>query len=58
MNPEEIEVRDTIVPVDDRNNFGLLNEIINNRKKNYSTLNEFVKNLTQGINIILSGEGS
>ena len=43
LNPEEIEVRDTIVPVDDRKNFGLLNEIISKRKNNYNTLNDFVK---------------
>ena len=43
LNPEQIEVRDTIVPVDDRKNFGLLNEIINKRKNNYTALNELIK---------------
>ena len=43
LNPEQIEIRDTIVPVDDRKNFGLLNEIINKRKNNYTALNELIK---------------
>ena len=43
LNPEQIEIRDTIVPVDDRKNFGLLSEIINKRKNNFNTLNELIK---------------
>ena len=43
LNPEQIEIRDTIVPVDDRKNFGLLSEIINKRKNNYTALNELIK---------------
>ena len=38
LAPEEIEVRDTIVPVDDRKNFGLLNEILNKRTQNSNLL--------------------
>lgn len=38
IKPEEIEVRDTVVPVDDRKNFGLLNEILNKRKENSNLL--------------------
>ena len=38
LKPEEIEVRDTVVPVDDRKNFGLLNEILNKRKQNSDLL--------------------
>ena len=43
LNPEQIEIRDTIVPVDDRKNFGLLSEIINKRKNNFNTLKELIK---------------
>ncbi len=42
LEPEEIEIRDTVVPVDTRKSFGLLNEIIKKRKENSSLL----KNLT------------
>ena len=43
LNPEQIEIRDTIVPVDDRKNFENLIEIINKRKNNYNALNELIK---------------
>ena len=33
LEPEQIEVRDTLVPVDTRKNFGLLNQLIETRKK-------------------------
>ena len=54
LNPEQIEIRDTIVPVDDRKNFGLLSEIINKRKNNFNTLNELIKKFNSRKNIILS----
>ena len=38
LEPEEIEIRDTVVPVDTRKSFGLLNEIIKKRKENSSLL--------------------
>ena len=38
LKPEEIEIRDTVVPVDTRKSFGLLNEIIKKRKENSSLL--------------------
>tara|TARA_B100001057_G_scaffold258094_1_gene258241 strand:- start:223 stop:1380 length:1158 start_codon:yes stop_codon:yes gene_type:complete len=42
LEPEEIEVRDTVVPVDDRKNFGLLNEILNKRKQNSDLLKNLI----------------
>ena len=54
LNPEQIEIRDTIVPVDDRKNFGLLSEIINKRKNNYTALNELIKKFNSRKNFILS----
>ncbi len=38
LEPEEIEIRDTVVPVDTKKSFGLLNEIIKKRKENSSLL--------------------
>lgn len=45
LEPEQIEVRDTLVPVDTRKNFGLLNQLIETRKKNQNVLNKFITKL-------------
>ena len=45
LEPEEIEVRDTVVPVDDRKNFGLLNDLIKKRQSSNQSLNKFVHKL-------------
>ena len=47
LDPEEIEVRDTVVPVDDRKNFGLLNEILNKRKQNSDLLKNLISKFSQ-----------
>ena len=47
LEPEEIEVRDTIVPVDDRKNFGLLNEILNKRKQNSDLLKNLISKFSK-----------
>ena len=47
LEPQEIEVRDTVVPVDDRKKFGLLNELIEKRKSNHQSLNKFAHKLRQ-----------
>ena len=46
LEPEEIEVRDAVLTVDDRKNFGLLNEILNKRREN----SDLLKNLISKFN--------
>lgn len=41
LKPEQIEIRDTLVPVDIRKNYDLLNQLIETRTKNQNVLNEF-----------------
>ena len=45
LEPEEIEIRDTVVPVDDRKNFGLLNDLIKKRQSSHQSLNKFAHKL-------------
>ena len=46
LEPEEIEVRDAVLTVEDRKNFGLLNEILNKRREN----SDLLKNLISKFN--------
>ena len=57
LQPEEIEVRDTVVPVDDRKNFGLLNEILNKRKENSDLLKHLVSKFSKVKNRYSFGGG-
>ena len=57
LEPEEIEVRDTIVPVDDRKNFGLLNEILNKRKQNSDLLKNLISKFSKVKNRYSFGGG-
>ena len=57
LQPEEIEVRDTVVPVDDRKNFGLLNEILNKRKENSDLLKHLVAKFSKVKNRYSFGGG-
>ena len=57
LKPEEIEVRDTIVPVDDRKNFGLLNEILNKRKQNSDLLKNLISKFSKVKNRYSFGGG-
>ena len=54
---EEIEVRDTIVPVDDRKNFGLLNEILNKRTQNSNLLKKLISKFSKVKNRYSFGGG-
>ena len=47
LEPQNIEARDTIVPVDDRKNFSLLNDLIEKRKSSNESLNKFSYKLKQ-----------
>ena len=57
LAPEEIEVRDTIVPVDDRKNFGLLNEILNKRTQNSNLLKKLISKFSKVKNRYSFGGG-
>ena len=57
LEPEEIEVRDTIVPVDDRKNFSLLNEILNKRKQNSDLLKNLISKFSKVKNRYSFGGG-
>ncbi len=57
LEPEEIEVRDTIMPVDDKKNFGLLNEILNKRKQNSDSLKNLFSKFSEVKNRYSFGGG-
>ena len=57
LEPEEIEVRDTVVPVDDRKNFGLLNEILIKRKEESNMLKNLIAKFSKVKNRYSFGGG-
>ena len=57
LEPEEIEVRDAVLTVDDRKNFGLLNEILNKRRENSDLLKNLISKFNKVKNIYSFGGG-